>query len=287
MFACSLVPAACCVDNCSNTALYQGLASGQKKKHVPFSILMDNTNEFIEAKYLPRSMTLRDPHNMTKAQLLDLMAHVQDREDKHGVNEAFRFRRYHNGMEMAPAEYGRHADEERAAVRSEKARAAHGKRSKSIKGKEKMTQWPDRAAVIERNAAAANNLTSHIDPLLQSGVPALPNSPSEEFPPEPSIRRITTVEMEVLMSLGHPPVAPINGPNDGLPEYEVPVTAFRLLQGRQTTHDQPQEDAVRQIHKHPKPQRKRAMNADAYAQKEAEELMQRSKRSRSRRGGRR
>jgi hypothetical protein len=52
---------------------------------------MTEPNEFIEAKYLPCSTSLKDPRNMTKGQILDFMAHVQEREDKHGVKEAFRF----------------------------------------------------------------------------------------------------------------------------------------------------------------------------------------------------
>lgn len=165
-------------------------------------------------------MTLKDPHNMTKGQLLDFLAHVDGREKKYGVLDSFRFQRYHDGRAMVPAEY-------RIDVDVSDARPA----KRSRKGKEKEVPPADAATNAATNPAiyTANNAagdTSNIDPSLLAADPVPHQSSEEEDQPEPSIRRVGEVEMAVLLQFGHPPIAPINGPNDGLPQYEVTAEAY-------------------------------------------------------------
>ena len=71
------------------------LASGQRKRRVPFALLSEHQHEFIERKYHPRGLELKDPHNMMKDDLLGLCNHIRKRQEDHGVADTFRFVQYY------------------------------------------------------------------------------------------------------------------------------------------------------------------------------------------------
>jgi hypothetical protein len=222
------------------------LASCGKKKHVPFSMLEEDTHQFIAARYLPLQMTLKDPQNMTKGQIVSFLEHIEEREQRYGVQDAFRFNRYHNGMEMVEAEYL--VDVEEPAEKAAGARARKAKSQpaqKSRKGKEKEFPPPNPSDTESRQQNAAGHgsrhllatepdaasqiLESNIDPSLLAADTVTPPVSDQEDALEPTIRRIGDSEMAVLMKLGHPPVVPINGPTDGLPQYEVTTAVYNSL----------------------------------------------------------
>lgn len=202
-------------------------------------MLEADTHAFIAAEYLPPRMTIKDPRNMTKGQILNFLANVDEREKRYGIQDGFRFHSYYNGTEMVPAEYPIEVGEpaqQAAGIRPKKARAA----KKSRKGKEKELLPPSDSARDSRgpNAARLNTRQpnaagpasdSNIDPSLLAPGTVPPQSSDDDNAPEPTIRRIGETEMTVLVNLGHPPVLPINGPNDGLPQYEVASAAYQLF----------------------------------------------------------
>ena len=114
-------------------------------------MLEAGTHNFIAAKYLPPWMTLKDPRNMTKGQILEFLAHIGEQEKGYGIKDGFRFYRYCNGTEMVPAEYpsdvdepaeqaaGVRGNEQAAGVTRKKARAT----AKSRKGKKKELPPPN------------------------------------------------------------------------------------------------------------------------------------------------
>lgn len=225
------------------------LASGGRKRHVPFSMLEADTHAFVAAKYLPARMTLKDPRNMTKGQILTFLAHVDEREKRYGLQDGFRFHCYYNGTDMVPAEYPINVDEaaeQAAGVKAQKARASKKSRKGKEKGKEKEVAPPNQSDTQSRQTYAGGHNTitaghnsrhsdaagiisdSNIDPSLLAAGPVPPQSSDDEDAPQSSTRRIGDAEMAVLVKLGHPPVVPINGPQDGLPQYEVTSAAYQL-----------------------------------------------------------
>jgi flagellar motor switch/type III secretory pathway protein FliN len=210
-------------------------------------MLEAGTHNFIAAKYLPSRMTLKDPRNMTKGQILELLAHVEEREKTYGIKEGFRFDRYCKGTDMVASAFPVEVEapsEQAAGVTGKKTRAA----KKTRKGKERalppgthsdtearqtdaaghvsVTRQSHAAGQVSRHAGNVIRQDANIDPALLSVDPVPPHSSDEEEAPGPSIRRIGDVEMTVLIKLGHSPMVPINGPSDGLPEYEVTSAAY-------------------------------------------------------------
>ena len=89
------------------------LASGFRKNHVPFGQLIGHTSQFVNPKYLPQTIAFKDPHNMTKEAIVELCTHIRERQQTHGVHDAFVFRQYADKGKMIPAEYGSRADQVR------------------------------------------------------------------------------------------------------------------------------------------------------------------------------
>jgi len=243
------------------------LASGGRKRHVPFSMLEADTHTFVAAKYLPARMTLKDPRNMTKGQILTFLAHVDEREKRYGLQDGFRFHCYYNGTDMVPAEYPINVDEaaeHAAGVKAKKARASKKSRKGKEKGKEKEVAPPNQSDTQSRQTYAGGHNThqpdaagiisdSNIDPSLLAAGPVPPQSSDDEDALQSSTRRIGDAEMAVLVKLGHPPVVPINGPQDGLPQYEVTSTAYQLYVSK--LRSQRNEDVPKTRGRPRKPQR--------------------------------
>src|SRR5271168_1671546 len=100
------------------------LASGFRKNHVPFGQLIGHTSRFVDPKYLPQTIAFKDPHNMTKEAIVELCTHIRERQETHGVHDAFVFRQYADKGKMIPAEYRIRADQVRAAGQAAKQQAS-------------------------------------------------------------------------------------------------------------------------------------------------------------------
>jgi len=75
-------------------------------KKVPFKALMGDPESMLDIKYLPRPNILRDPRNMPKEDLIDLLEHIHIRQQTFGAGDAFRFSHYQTGnKEMKEARY--------------------------------------------------------------------------------------------------------------------------------------------------------------------------------------
>ena len=96
---------------------------------------LENIDYFIKSKYFPDSVEFewKDPHNMSKDNIISLCNHIRHRQSEHVADDIFRFRAYYNGKEMVAAEYGREVNVEIAVDRARKQKAsrkAGKKRSK-------------------------------------------------------------------------------------------------------------------------------------------------------------
>jgi hypothetical protein len=80
------------------------LASG-KDYAVPYKNLEQNTSRFVDKQYIPANFKMKDPKKLTKGEILKLLKHILDRQESHGVVEAFRFQIYQNKKGTYCSEY--------------------------------------------------------------------------------------------------------------------------------------------------------------------------------------
>lgn len=87
-------------------------ASRNRRSHVPFAMLCNWSEEFLDLKYVSADIIWKDPLNMTKSTILDICNHIQGHQDTYDAEEGFKFHSYFDGKNMIKAEYGRRIDDE-------------------------------------------------------------------------------------------------------------------------------------------------------------------------------
>jgi hypothetical protein len=60
---------------------------------------------FVEAKYLPQDVKIRQPCNLTKAVIEEIFEYIAQRQDIDGPQAAFRFKRVKIGKNLVTARY--------------------------------------------------------------------------------------------------------------------------------------------------------------------------------------
>jgi hypothetical protein len=172
---------------------------------------------------------------MNKDAILSLCNHIRNRQEDYGPAEGFKFCAYFDGKKMVKAEYGRKADDEKAAARGKAKQAARKekrqKQKEMQKGKE-MSTHPN----VDDNALEANDtpFVLQIDPRLLgvSGGESTNDSTTmfqAPFSHSETGKIIDEFEMQKLKAIGYPSTIPVNGPNDGPPRYYVDAAALQLL----------------------------------------------------------
>ncbi|KAF8810541.1 hypothetical protein BYT27DRAFT_7209334 [Phlegmacium glaucopus] len=88
------------------------LTSGRLVRQVPFEQVERDTACFVRCPYRPKSLIIKDPRNMHKEDIVQLMQHIYQRQETEGVEQAFRFRLF-IGRDKQPfdAVYPDQADE--------------------------------------------------------------------------------------------------------------------------------------------------------------------------------
>jgi hypothetical protein len=206
---------------------------------------------------------------MTKGDIYAFCQHVRKRQEENGTTDAFRFVKYHNGKEMVNADYGTRSGEQRTAARPSEARQG-GQLGKKKKGADKGKQRQQSSqsdeeetdtAPVQRGATPSNisqdaDIVDRIDPALlamnqtgtqqgQQGQATVANNRLGSALENPAVTTdaagqhaaagpntiVTQRQMEVLTTNGHEAVLPLNGPNEGLPLYQVHSIATELFSG--------------------------------------------------------
>jgi hypothetical protein len=80
------------------------LASGSKRS-VPFKAIQRDNNRFIEKKYLPPDVTMKEVKNMQKDDVIKFMEHALKRQETYGYQDAFRFAIYIKKQKEHPSLY--------------------------------------------------------------------------------------------------------------------------------------------------------------------------------------
>ena len=181
------------------------LASGSKRRHAPINAIIADTHAYIPAECLPPDLEIKDPRNMSRATLQLILCHWYKRQEESGAESAFRFLRYvgkKNKLHLA--EYSSQVDENGNGGDSHDTAKAKSKRDKK-----RQVEQLDGLLPIEHTQAELSQL----------------DNPGAG----PSMARIGAEQMRTLRDQGFEGIGPFNGPNDGLPEYEVPNAWLQLL----------------------------------------------------------
>jgi hypothetical protein len=67
------------------------LASGSGRA-VPFRAVQEDNRRFVDKKYIPADVIIKEAKNMQKDDLIHFLEHVLDRQQRFGADDAFRFR---------------------------------------------------------------------------------------------------------------------------------------------------------------------------------------------------
>ena len=143
-------------------------------------------------------------------------AHIKQRQDQHGTDNSFRFQKVlGKHQETIDASYPTPRDQIYTSPRKQKGKEKAGpmlglRHTESAQGASALHK-------PAQNVSAQDVSSSH---QLAQGTSARGNH----------LTLIDQASMAKLLRQGHAPVPPVNGPNDGEPQYAVPVTALNLLE---------------------------------------------------------
>ncbi len=109
--------------------MLQGLACGNKKKHVPSALIIKDTHLYIDRRYMPDGFTYLDPHNLRKQDALSWLQHLAGRQSKDRT-DAFQWSHFASSNGRIPAIYAMSKAPRDTVIPipiSEKARTKEGK----------------------------------------------------------------------------------------------------------------------------------------------------------------
>ena len=212
---------------------------------VPFTALKQDTAAFIPAEYRPPNVTFKDPRNMHLDQIMLVLRHCYDRQIRLGPESAFRF-----ALVVAPNRkriFAAYPDPlQRTASPDKRSRKSKGKQrdvnqldgllpisqvddpnSDRSTGREEAgpSTRPGRTAVQRPAASAtAKRTPAHRQADSAKAKQTLAHRPATLATDHRSdLITIGMGEMTKLRNLGCEEIfGPINGPNEGQPQYQVP-----------------------------------------------------------------
>ena len=176
---------------------------------MPFKALTINTTKLVSPEYLPEGANIRDPRNMKKESIVAFFAHIKQRQDQYGADNSFRFQKVlGKHQETIEASYPTPPDQIYTSPRKQK-------------GKQKARTALGLRQTGSAQGASAQNVSAQDAPHQPAQGTSAPGN---------HLTLIDQASMAKLLRQGHAPVPPVNGPNDGDPQYAVPVTALNLLE---------------------------------------------------------
>jgi hypothetical protein len=186
-----------------------------------------DTGSFTPQKYRPSGMILQDPRNMHLSDIQKVLQHCYGLQAEGGPESAFRFSAF-----IGPKR--KHL----FAIYPETSNTRGGKSEPSRrkkKGKGKQREDP----LQEDPLQGLLQIEDWVDPLTaenfetEEGVAGPSNTNAERQPVVASYQhdlvRIGMGQMLQLKEMGYEVMGPVNGPNEGYPEYEVPSTMLKML----------------------------------------------------------
>lgn len=86
------------------------LATGRKVRQVPYNAIAANTSAFIPAQYRPDGLGLKDPRNMHKQDVEQLLLKIYELQEAAGPRSAFRFEKILSENRPVPSLYPSECD---------------------------------------------------------------------------------------------------------------------------------------------------------------------------------
>jgi hypothetical protein len=153
---------------------------------------------------------------MKKDAIQSFFTHIKKQQDEQGAENAFRFKRaLGKHHEIVEAHY--------PTTERDQIQASPRKR----KGKEKATAPNTPAPNTPAPNTPASNTPAPNTPASNNPAPNTPAPPQTSAPDGMMI--INQALMAQLLDQGYPSISPFNGPNDGDPQYAVPVADLGRL----------------------------------------------------------
>jgi hypothetical protein len=69
-----------------------GLAANVNKCQAPFTSIAEKQYDFIDRKYIPSRITLKDPRSMRQDHIIKFFEHIVQRQSSHGIEDTFKFK---------------------------------------------------------------------------------------------------------------------------------------------------------------------------------------------------
>lgn len=196
--------------------------------------MKSDTSSFIAAEYRPSGITFQDPRNMHLDDIRKVLKHCYGRQAESGPESSFRLSLYIGSKRRRLfAEYPEPLD-------PKPSKSNKNRRKKKDKGKQR--EDPLRGLIemdgsVEPPSAEPIAIVTEImnptvaGPSNHSRNTAEGESPAALQPND--LVRIDMGQMLQLKEIGYEAVGPVNGPNEGFPEYEVRQAVLQAL--RQNT----------------------------------------------------
>lgn len=181
------------------------LASGKKTRQVPYGAMKKDIAAFVPAECLPTGTVISDPRNMNLDDIRNVLQHCYTRQVNVNAESAFRFL-----VVIGPKR--KHVHVNSPGSNGDELNSRKERRKKKGKGKELADPF---VGLLKINPDPTTTVgTEH--PLIGS---------SDQIQSRQLPTRLVRINMGVMVQLkemGYPVSGPINGPNEGLPEFEVP-----------------------------------------------------------------
>ena len=207
------------------------LASGGKSRQVPYTAMMKDTRSFIADDYRPSGVRFQDPRNMALNHIRQALQHCYRRQAESGPESAFRFSLFIGPRRKQTVAVYSHL------LNPGPSTSEKNPRKKKDKGKQREDALQGLLRINESvDPPTAEPAEPVTQPRRNPTVGGRANQRvSETQTSENDLVRIDMGQMLQLKNMGYDAVGPVNGPNEGYPEYEVPKTLLQVLQSRSQT----------------------------------------------------
>lgn len=196
------------------------LATGGKSSHLPYADIEQRQTAFIETKYIPATIKIRQPRNMTKPVIQELFQHLSRRQEMDGPDRTLIFKSVKLGKKTSPPQY---------LDMTANAGAGAGRSTQGQERDKRAAEPRPRADAMAATMADASQTASH-QHYDAHGVM------SEFGCSEATLRHVGQDIMERLRKTGVAMPVPLNGPADGQPQYAIPCPLYTSKIGEITAN---------------------------------------------------
>ena len=205
------------------------LASGQKSRQVPYTAIKMDTASFIPNEYRPTGVIFQDPRNMHLDNIRKVLKHCYSLQAESDPGSAFRFSLFIGPKRrrmMAEYVETSNTDPSEAEKTRPKQRKKGKQREDALQGLLRMDESAD-PPTSDRNRNHNPNTNARV-----AGPSNHQSRNIQEIPAvsdQNALVRIDMGQMLRLREMGYEILGPVNGPNEGFPEYEVPKAWVDML----------------------------------------------------------